>query len=44
LALSNWDKCCDALVIGLGAGGMTAALRAHDLGLNARVIEKSAES
>ena len=39
----KWDECCDVLVIGSGAGGMTAALRAHDLGLNALVIEKSAE-
>ncbi|MGH8330664.1 MAG: FAD-binding protein, partial [Pseudomonas sp.] len=39
----KWDECCDVLVIGSGAGGMTAALRAHDLGLNALLIEKSAE-
>lgn len=39
----KWDECCDVLVIGSGAGGMTAALRAHDLGLNALVIEKSAQ-
>lgn len=39
----DWDHCCDVLVIGSGAGGMTAALRAHDLGLKALVIEKSSE-
>ncbi|KJZ42364.1 MULTISPECIES: FAD-binding protein [Pseudomonas] len=39
----KWDECCDVLVIGSGAGGMTAALRAHDLGLNALLIEKSGE-
>ncbi|WLD65526.1 FAD-binding protein [Pseudomonas sp. OVF7] len=39
----KWDECCDVLVIGSGAGGMTAALRAHDLGLDALLIEKSTE-
>ncbi|MCO7569502.1 FAD-binding protein [Pseudomonas chlororaphis] len=39
----KWDECCDVLVIGSGAGGMTAALRAHDLGLNTLLIEKSGE-
>ena len=39
----KWDECCDVLVVGSGAGGMTAALRASDLGLNALVIEKSGE-
>jgi len=37
----KWDECYDVLVIGSGAAGMTAALRAHDLGLNALVIGKS---
>lgn len=37
----RWDECCDVLVIGSGAGGLTAALRAHDLGLDTLVIEKS---
>ncbi|WP_176513384.1 FAD-dependent oxidoreductase [Pseudomonas faucium] len=36
----RWDECCDVLVIGAGAGGMTAALRAHDLGLDTLLIEK----
>jgi 3-oxosteroid 1-dehydrogenase len=31
----------DFLVIGSGAGGLTAAIRAHDLGLKTLVIEKS---
>lgn len=31
----------DVIVVGSGAGGMTAALRAHDLGLSVLVIEKS---
>ncbi|MCU0091370.1 FAD-binding protein [Pseudomonas koreensis] len=39
----KWDECCDVLVVGSGAGGMTAALRAHDLGLNVLLIEKSNE-
>lgn len=37
----NWDECCDVLVVGSGAGAMTAALRAHDLGLKLLLIEKS---
>ncbi|MCY1356551.1 3-oxosteroid 1-dehydrogenase [compost metagenome] len=40
---SPWDHSCDVLVVGSGAGGMTAALRAHDLGLNVLLIEKSGE-
>jgi 3-oxosteroid 1-dehydrogenase len=32
---------CDFLVIGSGGGGMTAALRAHDSGLDTLVIEAS---
>lgn len=31
----------DVIVVGSGAGGMTTALRAHDLGLSVLVIEKS---
>lgn len=38
---SLWDHSCDVLVIGSGAGAMTAALRAHDLGLQVLVVEKS---
>ncbi|MGH8354140.1 MAG: FAD-dependent oxidoreductase, partial [Pseudomonas sp.] len=36
-----WDQSCDVLVVGSGAGALTAALRAHDLGLQVLVIEKS---
>ena len=32
---------CDVLVVGSGAGGMVSALRAHDLGLDVILIEKS---
>lgn len=42
-AVIRWDECCDVLVIGSGAGGMTAALRARDLGLDTLLIEKSDE-
>jgi 3-oxosteroid 1-dehydrogenase len=42
-SLETWDETCDVLVIGSGAGGMTAALRAHDLGLRVLLVEKSAE-
>ena len=34
-------KVCDVLVIGSGAGGMMAANRAHDLGLDTIVIERA---
>lgn len=37
----NWDESCDVLVVGSGAGAMTAALRTHDLGLQVLLIEKS---
>ncbi|MDH4558426.1 FAD-binding protein [Pseudomonas sp. BN417] len=37
----QWDQSCDVLVVGSGAGAMTAALRAHDLGLQVQVVEKS---
>jgi 3-oxosteroid 1-dehydrogenase len=32
---------CDVLVVGSGAGGLLTAVRAHDLGLGALVIEKA---
>ena len=38
---NNWDYQYDVVIVGSGAGGMTAALIAHDLGLDALVIEKS---
>ncbi|MFG5859730.1 FAD-binding protein [Metapseudomonas sp. CR1201] len=37
----QWDHSCDVLVVGSGAGAMTAALRAHDLGSKVLVVEKS---
>lgn len=37
----GWDHDCDVLVVGSGAGAMTAALRAHDLGLSVLLVEKS---
>ncbi|MDH4570965.1 FAD-dependent oxidoreductase [Pseudomonas sp. BN414] len=37
----QWDESCDVLVVGSGAGAMTAALRARDLGSTVLVVEKS---
>ena len=37
----SWDRSVDFLVVGSGAAGMTAALRAHDLGGDTLVVEKS---
>ncbi|MFC4864227.1 FAD-dependent oxidoreductase [Pseudomonas sp. MAHUQ-62] len=37
----QWDDSCDVLVVGSGAGAMTAALRARDLGSKVLVVEKS---
>lgn len=39
--IPRWDDGYDVVVVGSGAGAMTAALRAHDLGLSVLVIEKS---
>jgi 3-oxosteroid 1-dehydrogenase len=38
---SDWDQQFDVVVIGSGAGGMTAALSAYEQGLSAVVLEKS---
>jgi 3-oxosteroid 1-dehydrogenase len=38
----NWDKTVDILVVGSGAGAMTAALRAAHAGTNVLIVEKSA--
>ncbi|MGW5145258.1 FAD-binding protein [Rhodococcus koreensis] len=38
----NWDREVDLLVIGSGAGGMTAALAGAERGLDTLVVEKSA--
>ncbi|WP_416052993.1 FAD-binding protein [Cupriavidus basilensis] len=37
----NWDTTYDVVVVGSGAGAMTAALRAYDLGLTVLLVEKS---
>ncbi len=37
----NWDQEVDILVVGTGAGAMTAAVRASDLGANTLLIEKA---
>ncbi|MGD9598451.1 MAG: FAD-dependent oxidoreductase [Steroidobacteraceae bacterium] len=38
---AGWDHAVDVLVIGSGAGGMVAALTAHDRGARTLLIEKS---
>ncbi len=38
---SGFDYVTDVLVVGSGAGAMTAAIRAHDLGAETLIIEKS---
>lgn len=40
--MNHWDEEVDILVVGSGAGGMAAAIRAHDLGAKTLLIEKSA--
>ncbi len=37
----NWDREVDLLVVGSGAGGMTAALAGAERGLDTLVVEKS---
>jgi 3-oxosteroid 1-dehydrogenase len=39
--MAEWDRKVDLLVMGSGAAGMVGALRAHDLGLDVLVVEKS---
>ena len=39
--MSEWDKSVDWLVMGSGAAGLGAALRAHDLGLKVWLVEKT---
>lgn len=39
---SSDDETCDVLIVGTGAAGLVAALRAHYHGLKPLVIEKSA--
>ncbi|GIG77858.1 FAD-binding protein [Planotetraspora kaengkrachanensis] len=38
--MSEWDHEFDLVIVGSGAGGMAAALTAHDSGLSAVVVEK----
>ncbi|WP_286912871.1 MULTISPECIES: FAD-dependent oxidoreductase [unclassified Pseudomonas] len=40
---ARWDAAYDVVVVGSGAGAMTAALRAHDHGLSVLMVEKAAE-
>jgi len=37
----NWDEQVDFLVVGSGGGGLTAAIRAHDLGASVLIVEKA---
>jgi len=37
----SWDHEVDFLVVGAGGGGLTAAIRAHDLGASTLIVEKS---
>ncbi|MFD4841496.1 FAD-binding protein [Achromobacter sp. NPDC058515] len=37
----KWDKEVDALIVGSGAGGMAAALTAHEEGLDVLLVEKT---
>ena len=39
--MTQWDESFDFVVMGSGAAGLGAALRAHDLGLSTLVLEKS---
>lgn len=40
--MTGWDLSTDFVVVGSGAGGMTAAITAHQLGMQTLVLEKSA--
>jgi 3-oxosteroid 1-dehydrogenase len=39
--MAEWDRTVDLLVMGSGAAGMMGAIRAHDLGLDVLLVEKS---
>ena len=39
--MNDWDKTVDFLVMGSGAAGLSAAVRAHDLGLQVLLVEKT---
>jgi 3-oxosteroid 1-dehydrogenase len=43
ISSNHWDHAVDLLVIGSGAGAMVCALRAHDCGGDALLIEKSSQ-
>ncbi len=38
---TQWDQAVDLLIVGSGAGAMTAAIRAHEGGLRTLVVEKT---
>ena len=38
---NGWDESADLVIIGSGAGAMTAAIRAHDLGAKVMILEKT---
>ena len=38
--MSEWDHSVDLLVIGSGAGAMSAGIRGSDLGLDVLLVEK----
>jgi 3-oxosteroid 1-dehydrogenase len=42
-AMGAWDETVDLLVVGTGAAGMSAAIRAHDLGARVLLIEKTGQ-
>ena len=39
----SWDHEVDLLIVGSGAGAMVTAIVAHDLGVSALLVEKTAE-
>ena len=41
MSQTQWDQSVDVLVVGSGSGGMTAAVRAKDLGGDVLLVEKS---
>lgn len=41
MTLGQWDETVDVVVVGTGAAGLTAAIRASDAGASVLVIEKS---
>ncbi len=39
--MADWDRTVDFLIMGSGAAGMAGAIRAHDLGMEVLLVEKS---